>query len=103
MDDRTLRVTLQHPVPWLDEQVAWPVFFPVPRSGDATSGPFRLASRTKGRLVLERNLDYWNVSAVKPRRVVLTTSADRGRGSSSRRAGGRFSVGRDDNAAAART
>jgi oligopeptide transport system substrate-binding protein len=77
VDDRTLRVTLQHPVPWLDEQVAWPVFFPVPGSGDATSGPFRLASHDKGRLVLERNLDYWNVSAVKPRRVVLTTSADR--------------------------
>jgi ABC-type transport system substrate-binding protein len=77
LDARTLRVTLQHPVPWLDEQVAWPVFFPVPRSGNATSGPFRLASRSKGRLVLERNLDYWNVSAVKPRRVVLTTSADR--------------------------
>jgi ABC-type transport system substrate-binding protein len=77
LDARTLRVTLQHPVPWLDEQVAWPVFFPVPRSGAATSGPFRLASRSKGRLVLERNLDYWNVSAVKPRRVVLTTSADR--------------------------
>jgi oligopeptide transport system substrate-binding protein len=74
VDDRTLRVTLQHPVPWLDEQVAWPVFFPVPRSGNATSGPFRLASRTKGRLVLERNFNYWNVDAVKPRRIVLTTS-----------------------------
>jgi oligopeptide transport system substrate-binding protein len=77
LDDRTLRVTLQHPVPWLDEQVAWPVFFPVPRSGQTTSGPFQLASRSKGHLVLERNLDYWNVSAVRPRRVVLTTSADR--------------------------
>jgi oligopeptide transport system substrate-binding protein len=74
VDDRTLRVTLQHPVPWLDEQVAWPVFFPVPRSGNATSGPFRLASRTKRRLVLERNFNYWNVAAVKPRRVVLMPS-----------------------------
>jgi oligopeptide transport system substrate-binding protein len=74
VDDRTLRVTLQHPVPWLDEQVAWPVFFPVPRSGNATSGPFRLASRAKGRLVLERNFNYWNVGDVTPRRIVLTTS-----------------------------
>jgi oligopeptide transport system substrate-binding protein len=74
VDAHTLRVTLQHPVPWLDEQVAWPVFFPVPRSGTATSGPFRLASRTQGRLVLDRNFNYWNVAAVKPRRVVLTTS-----------------------------
>jgi oligopeptide transport system substrate-binding protein len=71
LDHRTLRVTLQHPVPWLDEQVAWPVFFPVPRSGTATSGPFRLASRSKRRLVLDRNFNYWNVAAVKPRRVVL--------------------------------
>jgi oligopeptide transport system substrate-binding protein len=72
-DDRTLRVTLEHPVPWLDEQVAWPVFFPVPR-GREWSGPFRLASRSEGRLVLERNPGYWNASAVKPRRIVLTTS-----------------------------
>jgi ABC-type oligopeptide transport system substrate-binding subunit len=73
-DDRTLRVTLQHPVPWLDEQVAWPVFFPVRESGNATSGPFRLASRSKSRLVLERNFNYWNVAAVKPRQLVFTTS-----------------------------
>src|SRR5215208_4653836 len=72
--DRTLRVTLQHPVPWLDEQVAWPVFFPVPRSGVATSGPFRLGSRTKGRLALERNFNYWNVGDVEPRRIVLSSS-----------------------------
>jgi len=76
VDDRTLRVTLQHPVPWLDEQVAWPVFFPVRESRTATSGPFRLASRSKSRLVLERNFNYWNVSAVKPRRLVFTTSTD---------------------------
>jgi ABC-type oligopeptide transport system substrate-binding subunit len=74
VDARTLRVTLQHPVPWLDEQVAWPVFFPVPRSGTATSGPFRLVSRSNGRLVLERNFNYWNVGDVKPRHIVLTTS-----------------------------
>ncbi len=74
VDDRTLRVTLQHPVPWLDEQVAWPVFFPVPPGGRASSGPFRLVSHTRGRVVLERNFNYWNVAAVKPKRVVLTTS-----------------------------
>ena len=77
VDAHTLRVTLQHPVPWLDEQVAWPVFFPVPRSGTATSGPFRLASRTQGRLVLDRSFNYWNVGNVKPRRIVLTTSFKR--------------------------
>jgi oligopeptide transport system substrate-binding protein len=77
VDERTLRVTLAHPVPWLDEQVAWPVFAPVPSSGDATSGPFRLASRSAKRVVLDRNFNYWNVGAVKPRRLLLTTSARR--------------------------
>ena len=72
-DDRTIRVILEHPVPWLDQQVAHPVFFLAPQA-DAWSGPFRLASRSKGRLVLERNRSYWNAAAVKPRRIVLTTS-----------------------------
>jgi ABC-type oligopeptide transport system substrate-binding subunit len=76
LDDRTLRVTLQHPVPWLDEQVAYPVFFPA-RRGRAWSGPFRLASERTDRLVLERNRSYWDAANVKPRRVVLTTSTRR--------------------------
>jgi len=74
VDARTLRVTLAHPVPWLEEQVAWPVFFPVPSTGSATSGPFRLASRSRERVVLERNFNYWNVGAVKPRQLVLSTA-----------------------------
>ena len=74
VDDRTLRVTLEHPVPWLDEQVAWPVFFPRPPRASAFSGPFRLVSDSGGRLALERNFNYWNAAAVKPSRVVLTTS-----------------------------
>jgi oligopeptide transport system substrate-binding protein len=73
-DDRTLRVTLRHPVPWLDEQVAYPVFFPVPLNRRSWSGPFRLASQSRDRLVLDRNRAYWNAVEVKPRRIVLTTS-----------------------------
>ena len=73
LDDRTLRVTLEHPVPWLDEQVAYPVFFPAPRHGEF-SGPFRLESRSPARLTLARNDAYWNAGAVKPRRLVLGTS-----------------------------
>ena len=71
-DDRTLRVTLQHPVPWFDELVAFPVAAPRPAKPNAFSGPFRLRSR--GRLVLERNLGYWNADEVKPARVVVTAS-----------------------------
>jgi oligopeptide transport system substrate-binding protein len=74
VDDRTLRVTLQHPVPWLDQQVAYPVFFPVRSGGRAWSGPFRLDSQDENRLVLERNSRYWDAATVKPRRIVLKTT-----------------------------
>ena len=73
-DDRTLRVTLQHPVPWFDELVAHPVTAPAPPRPAAYSGPFRLASRSAGRLVLEGNFNYWDAKAVKPSRIVLSTS-----------------------------
>jgi oligopeptide transport system substrate-binding protein len=73
LDDRTLRVTLEHPVPWLDEQVAFPVFFPAPQR-DEFSGPFRLVTRSPSRLTLERNDSYWDAADVKPGRIVLVTS-----------------------------
>ena len=75
-DRSTLRVTLQHPVPWLDQLVAYPIAAPVPSSGVAFSGPFRIAVRHPGRIVLERNFQYWDAAAVKPNRIVLTTSTD---------------------------
>jgi ABC-type oligopeptide transport system substrate-binding subunit len=74
LDDRTLRVTLQHPVPWFDELVAHPVTAPEPPRRSAFSGPFRLVSRSGGRLVLERNFNYWDAKAVKPSRLVLSAS-----------------------------
>lgn len=73
LDDRTLRVTLQHPVPWFDELVAHPVAAPAPPRPEAYSGPFRLVSRGRGKLVLERNFNYWDAKAVKPPRLVLGT------------------------------
>ena len=74
LDDRNLRVTLQHPVPWLDELAAFPVAAPVPPRPRLYSGPFRLVSRTGGKLVLERNFNYWNAGDVKPSRLVLSTA-----------------------------
>ena len=70
VDDRTLRITLEHPVPWFDELAAFPIAAAAPRRA-VYSGPFRLVSRGTGRLVLERNFNYWNVSAVKPSRLVF--------------------------------
>jgi oligopeptide transport system substrate-binding protein len=76
VDDRTLRVTLQHPVPWFDELAAFPIAAPVPARGHAYSGPFRLAPLPlpEGRLALERNFNYWNMDEVKPSRLVLAAS-----------------------------
>jgi len=72
VDDRTLRVTLQHPVPWFDELVANPVTAPV--NGRLVSGPFRLTSQTSKRLVLERNFQYWDADSVEPAKIELGTS-----------------------------
>ena len=74
LDDRTLRVTLQHPVPWFDELAAFPVAAPVPPRPNLYSGPFRIVSRDGGKLTLERNFNYWNAGEVKPSRLVLGTS-----------------------------
>jgi ABC-type oligopeptide transport system substrate-binding subunit len=74
LDEHTLRVTLQHPVPWFDELAAFPIAAPAPPKATAYSGPFRLVSRSSDRLVLERNFNYWNADAVKPSRLVLGTS-----------------------------
>ncbi len=74
LDDRNLRVTLQHPVPWFDELAAFPVAAPAPPRQNLYSGPFRVASRVEGKLVLERNFNYWNAGAVKPSRLVLGTA-----------------------------
>ena len=74
LDDRTLRVTLQHPVPWFDELAAFPVAALQPPKPNAYSGPFRLGSRSPDRLVLERNLGYWNADGVEPARIVMTAS-----------------------------
>ena len=75
IDDETLRVTLQHPVPWFDQLAAFPIAAPAPPRPTVFSGPFRLVSRGADRLVLERNADYWNAEAVKPRRLILSASA----------------------------
>jgi oligopeptide transport system substrate-binding protein len=83
-DSHTLRVTLQHAVPWLDQQAAYPTFFPVPqrlveRFGAGwtapgrivSSGPFRLVRRGPRVLVLAKSRSYWDSKDVAPARVVL--------------------------------
>lgn len=70
-DDRTLTLRLEHPVPWLHEQLALPVFAAVHPSAAAhlmhrsatadravTSGPYSVSSWTAGGLVLTENPHY---------------------------------------------
>jgi peptide/nickel transport system substrate-binding protein len=71
-DPRTLRVGLEHAVPWLDQQVAYPIFAPYRRG--AFSGPFRLVSRDRRRIVLAKNASYRGAEHVSPTRVTLVTS-----------------------------
>jgi oligopeptide transport system substrate-binding protein len=62
-DERTLRIVLQRPTPWLDELLAHPAASPrrddVPPDGKISSGAFRLGERVPGsHLVLLRNADF---------------------------------------------
>ena len=71
VDDRTLQVTLQHPVPWFDQQVAYPVFAP-----KLATGPLRLASWQHGRsIALAKNDRYWNADDVVPGLIELRFGA----------------------------
>ncbi|TCP55864.1 oligopeptide transport system substrate-binding protein [Tumebacillus sp. BK434] len=80
LDDRTLQVKLQHPVPYFLEQVAHPVFYPVNMAfvdqiGEQhgqdpdkvlSNGPFKLTEwEHEGMMKLVKNEHYWDAQAVK--------------------------------------
>ena len=91
LDDHTLRLTLEHPTPYLPALTAQPVWFPVnPRVlakfGDVNqrlpawtrpenlvgNGPFTLAEWTpNARLVVAKNLAYWDAASVRLERIVF--------------------------------
>ena len=91
LDDRTLRLTLERPTPYLPSLTAQPVWFPVnPRVltkfGDINqrlpawtrpgnligNGPFALAEWTpNARLVVAKNPAYWDAGAVRLERIVF--------------------------------
>jgi len=83
-DDKTLEVTLEHPVPFFVEQTAFPVFFPqkqeyVEKAGaeygsDADkvlfSGPFKMTEWAHDQSVtIEKNDQYWDKNSVKLSKV----------------------------------
>jgi oligopeptide transport system substrate-binding protein len=91
LDDRTLRITLERPTPYLPALTAQPVWFPVnPRVlekfGDVNqrqpawtrpgnlvgNGPFTLEEWTpNSRLVVAKNPLYWDASRVRLTRIVF--------------------------------
>jgi len=83
-DDRTLRVQLVRPVPYLIELLA--LAAAAPRHPNATpsaqppgNGAFRLRQRVVGEQIsLERNPHYWDAARVAPDSVVYRTITDLG-------------------------
>ena len=85
VDDRTLRITLMRPIPFLAGLLAHQFFRPVPRDaieryGDAwtrpgnivTSGAFTLQTwRSYDRLVVVRNPYFWDAANVKLDRITF--------------------------------
>lgn len=91
LDDRTLRITLERPTPYLPSLTAQPVWFPVnPRVlakfGDVNqrlpawtrpenfvgNGPFKLAEWTpQSRLVATKSSTYWDAAAVRLDQIVF--------------------------------
>jgi oligopeptide transport system substrate-binding protein len=80
LDERTLEIKLQGPIPYLDSLLAFQVFYPVRKDlvekfGDKFSidpasivgnGPFKLASWQKEQsLRIEKADTYWNAAAIK--------------------------------------
>ncbi len=85
IDDRTLRVSLEHPIPYFMELIAMPIFFPVNQKVDESNpqwaekvesyvgnGPFKLAEwRHRDHLVVTKNGLYWDVSQVELEKIEL--------------------------------
>jgi oligopeptide transport system substrate-binding protein len=82
VDDRTLRVRLERPLPYLPALLAMPMAAPlhpgtVQSDTPATNGPYRLLHRLPNeRIELERNPHYWSAATVAIGRVDYLTIAD---------------------------
>jgi oligopeptide transport system substrate-binding protein len=64
LDDQTIELELEHPVPNLLTLLSNPQFFPL--HGDATNGPFRLVTWEHGKqLQLARNPTFWDAERVE--------------------------------------
>ncbi|MEI0487566.1 peptide ABC transporter substrate-binding protein [Brachyspira intermedia] len=86
LDDNTLEVTLEAPIPYFDQLMAYPVYFPLrqdiieanPDSWTMSpetyigNGPFKMTERSiDDRIVMEVNTNYWNISAIVPKKLIF--------------------------------
>ncbi len=90
LDDRTLAVTLERPIPWFLDLLAFGPFTPVPRAAVeahgnrwtrpeniVTNGPFHLGKWVISyQIELEKSPTYWAADQVRLEKVVIVISDD---------------------------
>lgn len=89
LDDTTLQITLEEPVPYFIDLMGFATFMPIPRKAHTegidwtdpdtwvSSGPFILSPESSSRVyVLERNPNFWNADAVELDRVEVRVIED---------------------------
>lgn len=91
LSNDVLIVELEKPTPYFMELTAYATYFPVPNGGKevgrptngkascVSNGPFELASwKNEDEIIVRKNLEFWNVKAVKIDLVHMTVIADEG-------------------------
>lgn len=89
LDDTSLIVELDQPVPFFLDLVAAPIFYPIPKhqvekdpkwgshATLASNGPFQLVSWSPGsKIGVKKNSAYWNASAVKIEKIQVSIIPD---------------------------
>lgn len=90
IDERTFTISLEQPIPYLNQLLAHPIFFPVNHRVDKTnpqwakdpknyvnSGPFSLVEWThQDKIVAIKNENYWEKDAVKLSEISMYMVAD---------------------------
>ncbi len=72
IDESTLEIELNHPVPFLFDILCLPIFFPISENEAIFNGPFSLFNwRHNYQISLTKNTHYWDKAAVKLDKVDL--------------------------------
>ncbi len=72
LDDQTLQVELQYPIPYFLELTALPIFFPILSNPEICNGPFLLKEWRHGNFLrVVKNPNYWDAAHVKLNEIEL--------------------------------